>query len=98
MDHARLHSILKRMAAVLAHLTGLPAGLPARSQIEHIYADVTALEAAAGNEVSESVSLADRVRTLETAVADLHAALSDKPAPAAVRKAVADVEVPQPDA
>jgi hypothetical protein len=41
--------------------------------------------------------LEDRVKTLETAVADLHAALSDKPSPAAVQKAVADVEVPQPN-
>lgn len=38
-----------------------------------------------------------RVAAVETAVADLKAALSDKPAPAGVQKAVADVEVPQPN-
>jgi hypothetical protein len=38
----------------------------------------------------------DRLTALEMAVADLHAALSDKPSPAAVQQAVADVKVPAP--
>lgn len=43
-------------------------------------------------------SVEDRVAAVETSVADLHAALSEKPSPATVQRAVADVEVPQPDA
>lgn len=35
-----------------------------------------------------------RLGALEKAVADLHAALSDSPAPVGVQKAVADVEMP----
>lgn len=45
---------------------------------------------------SQRETLSDRVAAVETAVADLHAALSDKMAPVGVRRAVADVEVPQP--
>jgi hypothetical protein len=92
MDHAKLHSILERMTAVLTHLSGRHYGAPIRPEVEQIGADVAALEGDSGPS-----SLEDRVRALETAVADLHAALSDKPSPAAVQKAVADVEVPQPN-
>jgi hypothetical protein len=92
MDHAKLHDILERMTAVLTHLSGRHYGASVRPQVEQIGADVAALEGDA-----ESASLVDRVKALEAAVADLHAALSDKPSPAAVQKAVADVEVPQPN-
>ena len=40
--------------------------------------------------------LEERVSALEHAIADLHAALSDNPSPVTVQKAVADIEVPQP--
>jgi hypothetical protein len=92
MDHAKLRGILERMTAVLTHLAGRHYGMPVRPQVEQIGADLAALGGDA-----ESASLTDRVKALETAVADLHAALSDKPAPAAVQKAVADVAVPQPN-
>jgi hypothetical protein len=92
MDHAKLHDVLKRMSGVLVHLTGRGAGMEVRPHAEQISADVAALEGAA-----DSTGLEGRVKALEAAVADLHAALSDKPSPAAVQKAVADVEVPQPN-
>jgi hypothetical protein len=93
MDHAKLRGILERMTAVLTHLAGRHYGAPIRPQVEQIGAAVKALK----DDSAESGGLADRVKALEAAVADLHAALSDKPSPAAVQKAVADVEVPQPN-
>jgi hypothetical protein len=92
MDHVKLQDVLKRMAGVLVHLTGHASNMAVRPHVEQISADVGALE---GDDAESS--LADRVKALEAAVADLHAALSDKPSPAAVQKAVADVEVPQPN-
>ena len=85
--------ILEQMATVMAHYAGSTAVNMAMSRaVGQIMEGIAALpddrDAPAENPMEA------RMRAVEKAVADLHAALSDSPSPPAVQRAVSEVEMP----
>lgn len=94
-----VRDILHRMMMVIDHFAG-PTALVARGQLQAIRNDIQKLPVDDTAPVArdEVAHLAERVADLETVVGQLHRSLSESPAPAAVQRAVADIEPPHTDA